>query len=114
MKFPEITIQHLFGSIIFGVILLSAVFIENIEKFPFFATKLPMRMVVTAKQEVTLYQCQFQQRTPIKTLKSGETAEFEYWACPYRRIKLSDASKACYLADDDDKVELQKLKFYYF
>ena len=114
MKTSGITIQHLFGSIIFGIILLSTVFIENVEKFPYMASKLPMRMVVTAKQEVELYGCGYNQHSFFKILEVGETAEFEYWACPYRGIKLSDGNKACYLAEDDNKVKLEKLKFYYF
>jgi hypothetical protein len=118
MKLRKLIFQHSIGIIIFGIIVNSAMFIANIQKFPSIASKLPMRMIVEAKQEINLYECSaFQNRVLVKTLKVGETAELEGVACGFHTrwfVKLSDGRKACYSARDEDKVEQKLLKFYYF
>ena len=111
-------IKHLTGVLIFTAILFVTFFIEVADRIPFVASKLPMRYVVEAKQEVNLYECSdFRNRVLVKTLKIGETAELEYVACGSDTrwgVILSDGRKACYSASDEDKVVQKLLKFYYF
>ena len=115
MKLPKITIQHLFGSILMGTILISTVITENVERFPSIASKLPMRCVITTKQETNLYSIEYEgnNKKPIGVLKSGETVDFEAWMCPYKEIKLSNGNRYLILAEKDE-IEIKLLKFYYF
>ena len=117
MRIYYIFIKHLFGLMIFGFILLSATFIENVEKFPSIASKLPMRYIITARKDLDLYSTDYEggQKKPIGILKSGETAEFEAWMCPYKLIKLSDGKEYLILAEENrDEIEGKLNKFYYF
>ncbi|HQU81671.1 MAG TPA: hypothetical protein PKY59_01010 [Pyrinomonadaceae bacterium] len=102
---------------IFGVIFLSTFLLENIERFPSIASKLPMRAVITAKQDLELYSAEYEggQKKAIGILKSGETAEFEMWSCPYKTIKLSNGERYKILAEENrDEIKIKLHKFYYF
>lgn len=100
---------------IFGMILLSTVFIENIERFPSVGSKLPMRYVITTKHDLELYSVGYEgdRKKPVGILKSGETVNFEAWVCPYKEIKLSSGERYLILAEQDE-IEIKLLKFYYF
>jgi len=109
--------KHSFGLIIFGFILFSTVFIENIEKFPAVASKLSMRAMIIAKQDLELYSTEYEggRKKAIGILKSGETVEFEAWSCPYKTIKLSDGRRSLILGGENTgEIEIKVLKFYYF
>ena len=108
----SLQLKHAVGFLLFSIIFSLTIFIDIVDKIPAIASKLPMRYMVTAKQEVKLYDCKFQEKNVIGVLQTGETAEFQAWACPWRVLELSDGSKACLY--DEDKVEQKLHKFYYF
>jgi hypothetical protein len=108
-------IRHIFGALILSIIMFVTVFVENIEKFDSIASRLPIRMVLTAKQDLNLYSVEYEKgpKKPIGILKSGETVDFEAWVCPYKEIKLSNGEKYRILAEKDE-IEMKLLKVYYF
>ena len=108
-------IKHLLGLMIFSIVMLFTVFVENIEKFPSLAAKLPMRYVVTTKNDVKLYSTEYEndRKKAIGVLRSGETVDFQAWVCPYKKIKLSSGKQYLILAGEDE-IEIKLLKFYYF
>ncbi len=108
-------IRNILGLMIFSYIMLSTVFIENISRFPAIASKLPMRYVITTKNDIKLYSPEYENghKKPIGILNSGETVDFEAWVCPYKEIKLSGGERYLISAEENE-VEIKLLKFYYF
>lgn len=111
-------LKHLIGLLVFSLILFFTVLIENVEKFPSIAAKLPYRFFIVAKEPVKLYECEsFSERKLIKVLETGETADDEAIVCggdAGRIVRLSDGRKACISSGDDDKIEAKRHRFYYF
>jgi hypothetical protein len=108
-------IRNILGLTIFSYIMLSTVFVENIEKFDSIVSRLPMRMTLTAKQDLNLYLVGYEseRKKTVGILKSGETVEFEAWVCPYKQIRLSNGERYLISAEENE-VEIKLLKFYYF
>jgi hypothetical protein len=108
-------IRHLFGVLILSIIMFVTVFVENIEKFDSIVSRLPMRMTLTAKQDLNLYLVGYEseKKKTVGILKSGETVEFEAWVCPYKQIRLSGGERYLISAEENE-VEIKLLKFYYF
>lgn len=113
----SIFIRHLSGLLIFSTILFLSVLIENVQKFPGIASKLPIRSVIIAKKDINLYSIGYEngQKKAIGILKAGETVDFEAWVCPYKEIKLSNGERYLILAEErENAIEIKLLKFYYF
>ncbi len=110
-------LKNFYGLALFIFIIQITLLFEDrtriVSRIPYLDANLPKIATLTAKQDLTLYQCKFQQQNVIGTLKAGETVEFEGWSCPYKKIKLSDGSRACTLGKDKE-VEINYYRFYIF
>lgn len=110
-------IRHLFGLLFFLVIVFGSLFVDVADKIPVINSRLPMRYVITAKTDLDLYALHSEggELSAVGVLKSGETADFEAWVCPYKLIKLSDGKRYYVRAEEDrNEIEIRRLKFYYF